>query len=115
MSGGETAKKGKGNLGTASTAERKLLPKGVGKLEKTSSQENKYRSKPILRHGKRKPKGKRVYKHPSTQQETEKGEGAPRRFGGTQPVNGSDLTGTEKGETAARLPLVRRTPNRATT
>ena len=35
--GGETPKKGKGNLGTASTAERKLLPKGVRKLEKTSS------------------------------------------------------------------------------
>ena len=39
-----------------------------------------------------------MYKHLSTQQETEKGEGAPRRFGGTQPVNGSDLTGAEKGE-----------------
>ena len=53
-----------------------------------------------------------MYEHLSTQKGTEEREGAPRRFGGTQPVNGSDLTGAEKGETAARLPLVRRTPNR---
>ena len=86
-----------------------------GKLEKTSSQKTSIGVNRYLGAATGKPKGKQVYEHLSTQQGTEKGEGAPRRFGGTQPVNGSDLTGVEKGETAARFPLVRRTPNRATT
>ena len=70
----------------------------MGKLEKTSSQKTSVGVNPYLGAATGKPKGKQVYKHLSTQQGTEKGEGAPRRFGGTQPVNGSDLTGVGKGE-----------------
>ena len=73
--GGETPKKGKGNLGTASTAGRKLLPKGVGKLEKTSSQKTSTGVNRYLGTAKGNQKGSECTKHLSTQQETEKGEG----------------------------------------